>query len=137
MAVTTVVTNNGEEWIAERIAGVQGSGTNNVAANNGSHGGWGINTGATTAAKADTALNTESTDPAARVATSVTVTGTGSTAKWQATVTLSSTTTQTIKEGGIFSASSAGTMFIRYTDTVGIGLNSGDSIAYTYTLDPS
>ena len=137
MAVTVVLTNNGEEWVSERIAGVQGSGSNNVAANAGSHGSWGTNTGATTAAKADTALNSESSDPAARVATTITVTGSGSTAKWQATVTISSTTTQTIKEGGIHSASSAGVMFIRYTDTVGIGLNSGDSIAFTYTLDPS
>lgn len=137
MAVTVVLTNNGEEWVAERIAGVQGGGTNNVATNAGSHIGWGTNTGATTAAKADTALSSESSDPAARVASSVTVTGAGSAAKYQATATMSSTTTQTIKEGGIFSASSAGTMFVRYTDTVGIGLNNGDSIAFTYTLDPS
>lgn len=134
MANGTVLTNNGEEWTAERMAGVQGAGTNNVAANAGSHIGWG--TGTTTPQKTDTALATESADPAARVATSVTVTGTGSSAKYQATATLPSTSTQTITEMGLFSASAAGVMFVRTVFT-GVALVSGDSIAFTVTIDPA
>ena len=72
MAAGIVLTNNGEEWSCERLAGVQGAGTNNVFANAGSHIGWG--TSITTPVKADTGLTAESADPAARVATSVTVT---------------------------------------------------------------
>jgi len=132
--MATVLTNNGEEWACERLAGVQGSGTNNVAANAGSHIGWG--TGAGTAAKGDTTLFTESSDPAARVATAVTVTGTGSSAKYQATATLPSTTSQTITNAGLFSASSAGVLFVK-GDFTGIPLVSGDSIAFTITIDPS
>jgi hypothetical protein len=132
--MATVLTNNGEEWASERLAGVQGAGTNNVFANNGSHIGWG--TGAGTAAKGDTTLFTESSDPAARVATSVTVTGTGSSAKYQATATLPSTTSQTITNAGLWSASSGGVLFVK-GDFTGIPLVNGDSIAFTITLDPA
>jgi len=132
--MATVLTNNGEEWASERLAGVQGAGTNNVFGNNGSHIGWG--TGAGTAAKGDTTLFTESSDPAARVATSVTVTGTGSSAKYQATATLPSTTSQTITNAGLWSASSGGVLFVK-GDFTGIPLVNGDSIAFTITLDPA
>lgn len=134
MAAGLVLTNNGEEWMAERAAGVQGGGANNVAANAGSHIGWG--TSITTPAKADTALGTESSDPASRAATTVTVTGSGASAKYQATATLSSTTTQTIQEAGLFSASTAGVLFVHGAFT-GIALSSGDSIAFTITIDVS
>ena len=134
MAAGIVLTNNGEEWSCERLAGVQGAGTNNVFANAGSHIGWG--TSITTPVKADTGLTAESSDPAARVATSVTVTGTGASAKYQATATLPSTTTQTIQEAGLFSASTAGVCFVHAAFT-GIALSSGDSIAFTLTIDPS
>lgn len=132
--MATVLTNNGEEWAAERLAGTQGSGTNNVSANAGTHIGWG--TGAGTAAKADTTLFTESTDPASRASTTVTVTGSGTTAKYQATATLTSSTTQTITNAGLFSASTGGVLFVK-GDFTGIALASGDSIAFTITIDPS
>lgn len=129
--MATVLTNNGEEWAAERLAGVQGAGTNNVAANAGSH--IGMGTGGTTAAKGDTALGTE---VETRVATSVTVTGTGSSAKYQATGTITATATRAVIEAGLFSASSAGVMFVR-GDFATINLASGDSIAFTITIDPA
>src|SRR5689334_20009490 len=110
MANGVVLTNNGEEWACERMAGVQGGGSNNVASNAGSHIGWG--TGTTTPAKADTALGTESSDPASRVATSVTVSGSGSSAKYSASATLPSTSTQAITECGLFSASTSGVLFV-------------------------
>jgi hypothetical protein len=134
MAAGIVLTNNGEEWGSERLAGVQGAGTNNVAGNAGSHIGWG--TSITTPAKGDTTLTAESGDPATRVATSVTVVGTGSAAKYQATATLPSTTTQTIQEAGLFSANTAGILFVHAAFT-GIALSSGDSIAFTLTIDPA
>jgi hypothetical protein len=132
--MATVLTNNGQEWAAERLAGVQGGGTNNVYANAGSHIGWG--TGAGTSAVTDTTLFTESTDPASRVATTVTVTGTGSSAKYQATATLTSTTTQTITNAGLFTASTSGILLVK-GDFTGIALTNGDSIAFTITIDPS
>jgi hypothetical protein len=134
MAAGIVLTNSGEEWASERLAGVQGAGTNNVFANAGSHIGWG--TSITTPVKADTALTAESSDPASRAATAVTTTGTGASNKYQATATLSSTTTQTIQEMGLFSASTAGVLFVHAAFT-GIALSNGDSIAFTLTIDPS
>jgi hypothetical protein len=129
--MATVLTNNGEEWAAERLAGVQGGGTNNVAANAGTH--IGMGTGGTTAAKADTALGTE---VETRGATTVTVTGTGASAKYQATATVAATATRSIIEAGLFSASTTGVMFVR-GDFTSIGLSSGDSIAFTVTIDPA
>lgn len=129
--MATVLTNNGEEWAAERLAGVQGAGTNNVAANAGTH--IGMGTTATTAVKGDTALGTE---VETRGATTVTVTGTGSSAKYQATATVTATTTRAIVEAGLFSASTTGIMFVHGDFSV-INLANGDSIAFTITLDPA
>lgn len=129
--MATVLTNNGEEWAAERLAGVQGAGTNNVAANAGTH--IGMGTGSHTAAKADTALTTE---VETRGATTVTVVGTGSSAKYQATATVTATATRAIIEAGLFSASTTGIMFVS-GDFAAINLSSGDSIAFTITIDPS
>lgn len=129
--MATVLTNNGEEWAAERLAGTQGSGTNAVSANAGTH--IGMGTGSHTAAKGDTALTTE---VETRGATTVTVTGSGSTAKYQATATVTATATRAIIEAGLFSASTAGVMFVSGDFSV-INLASGDSIAFTITIDPS
>lgn len=126
-----VLTNNGEEWAAERLAGVQGAGANNVFANAGSHGGMG--TGAGAAAKADTALGTE---VETRTTTTVTVTGTGAAAKYQAVWTQTATAGRSIVEAGLFSAVSAGVMFTSH-DFTAIALNSGDSIQFTLTIDPA
>lgn len=121
-----VLTNNGEDWAAQRLAG-----TGSLSTNNGTHGGFG--TDATAAAKGDTALGTE---VESRGATSVSVTGSGSTAKYQAVWTNTATTTRAIQEAGLFSASSAGTMFTSHNFTT-INLASGDSIQFTLTIDPS
>lgn len=131
MANGVVLTNNGEEWACERLAGVQGAGTNNVAANAGSH--VGVGTGTTTPAKGDTALQTETET---RASTTVTVTGTGSSAKYQATATVSMTGTHAITEVGLLSASSSGVLFVHAVHDA-INVVSGDSIAYTITIDPS
>lgn len=127
--MANVLVNLGEEWVVDRLIG---SGTYSTFT--GAFTGWG--TGAGTSAKADTTLFTESTDPATRATGTITKTGTGATAKWQNVATLSSTTTQTITNAGCFSASTAGTLFIK-GDFTGIALASGDSIQFTITLDPS
>lgn len=129
--MATVLTNNGEEWAAERLAGVQGGGTNNVAANAGSH--IGAGTGVGGAVKGDTALGTE---VGTRVATTVTVSGAGSSAKYRATGTWAFDATRAITEVGLFSASTTGTMFVR-GDFAAINGGVGDSIAFTIDIDPS
>lgn len=127
-----VLTNNGEEWIAERVAGTQGTGANAVSTNTGTH--IGMGTIGTAPAKSDTALGGE---VETRGATTVTVAGgTGSAAKYQAVATLTATTTRAIQECGLFSASTTGTMFTHSTFTT-INLNNGDSIQFTLTIDPS
>lgn len=130
MANGVVLTNNGEEWASERLAGVQGAGTNNVFGNNGAfveHG-----TGTTTPAKGDTATQTK-VDSA--TSTSVTTTGTGASCKYQATATVACGSTAAITEVSLLSAS-VGVLFIHAVFTA-INVVSGDSIAYTITIDPS
>jgi hypothetical protein len=130
--MATVLTNDGEEWVAERIAGTQGAGTNNVATNAGTH--IGIGTDATAAAKGDTALGTE---VETRATTTVTVTGTGSSAKYQATgAAITATGARAVTEAGLFSASTTGVMFISADFSV-INLATNDTLAVTFTLDPS
>lgn len=126
-----VLTNNGEEWCSERLAGVQGAGTNNVFGNNGSHIGFGTNAAAP--AKGDTTLGTEVDS---RGATAVTTVGTGATNKYQAIATCTATAPRTIVEAALFSAAAAGVMFTHSTFT-SIGLNTNDSIQFTLTIDPA
>lgn len=126
LGMADVLTNNGEDWAAQRLAG---SGA--LSSNNGTHGGMGTN--ATGAVKGDTALGTE---VETRGATTVSVTGSGATAKYQAIWTQTATATRAIVEAGLFSASTAGTMFTSHDFSV-INLNSGDSIQFTLTIDPA
>lgn len=130
-ALATVLTNSGEEWASERMAGVQGAGTNNVATLDGHFVGWG--TGAGTAAKADTTLSTEAAE--ARAVGTVTTVGTGSSCKYQVTGTITSASGQTITNAGNFTASTSGVLIV-HGDFTGIPLSTGDSITFTITIDP-
>lgn len=121
-----VLTNVGEDWAAQRLAG---SGA--LSGNAGTH--IGIGTSATAAAKGDTALGTE---VETRGATTVSVTGSGATAKYQAVATIAITGTRALAECGLFSASSGGSMFTSSDFSV-INLISGDSIQVTITIDPA
>lgn len=121
-----VLTNVGEDWAAQRLAG-----TGALSGNAGTHIGNGTGTGG--AVKGDTALGTE---VETRAATTVSVTGSGSTAKYQAVATIAITATRAITEVGLFSASSSGSMFVR-SDFAAINVVSGDSIQFTITIDPS
>lgn len=122
--MATVLTNNGEQWVADRMSG--------ASALSGAFIGWG--TGAGTAAKADAALFTEAAE--ARVSGSVSTSGTGSAAKYQVVGTLTSASNQTITNAGNFTASTGGVLIV-HGDFTGIALQTGDSIQFTFTLDPS
>lgn len=127
--MATVLTYVGEEWAAARMVG--DSDTLDIAA---THIGWG--TGTTTAAKSDTALAAEVDAPTpTRGSATVSLTGSGQTAKFQAVATLEAGASLAIKEAGLFSASTGGSMFVRGDFGV-INLNSGDQITFTITIDP-
>lgn len=130
--MASVLTNIGEEWVVDRLVATSGT----YSADVGNYVGWG--TGAGTANKTDTTLFTESNDPVSsgRTTGAVTKTGTTSTAKWQCVATVPSTSSQTITNAGTFKAGGAVAMFIK-GDFTGIPLASGDSIQFTFTLDPS
>lgn len=124
--MATVITNVGEDWAAQRLAG-----TGALSANAGTHVGFG--TGTTTAAKAQTALVTE---VETRGATTISVVGAGASAVYQAVATIAATAARIITEVGLFSAATVGSMFLR-SDFAAINLNSGDSIEFTITIDPA
>ena len=131
--MANVLTNLGEEWVVDRLCQSDGGTSSSDKAN---YVGWG--TGAGTANKTDTTLFTESNDPASasRTTGAVSKTGTGTTAKWQCVATVPSTTSQTITNAGTFKAGGVVTMYLK-GDFAGIALVSGDSIQFTFTLDPS
>lgn len=116
--MATVVTNVGKGIITNRIKG-SGTEPNYIA--------WG--TGAGTAAIADTALFTESTE--SRVAgTSTQQTTTTTNDTYQVLGTMTAAGARTITNAGLFDASTSGNLFMK-GDFTGVALNTGDSIAFT------
>lgn len=99
-----------------------------------SHIGWG--TGAGTTARTDTTLFTEAlvtllagtTDHTAGTSTQQTTTTTSDT--YQVTGTRTATGAGTVTNAGLWDAASGGNLFLK-GDFTGIGLASGDSIAFT------
>ena len=130
--MASVLTELGEEWVVDRLVATSGT----YSADVGNYVGWG--TGAGTANKTDTTLFTESNDPvsAGRTTGVVSKTGTTTAAKWQCVATVASTTSQTITNAGVFIAGGAVAMLVK-GDFTGIPLVSGDSIQFTFTLDPA
>lgn len=124
MAKTTVLTYVGEAWAAGRMAG--------TVTTTGSYIGWG--TGDGTAAKGDTTLFTEASET--RVNGTVSVDGTGSTAKYQVEGTLVADGTKTITNAGNFTASTSGTLIV-HSSFDGIDLDADDEVTFTVTVDPS
>jgi hypothetical protein len=125
--VANILTNVGEDWVAQRLVGAGAlSGFDMHFL------GWG--TGAGTAAKGDTTLFTEAAE--ARATAVISATGSGATAKYQAVGTLTSASAQTITNAGLFSASAAGSMAVKW-DHTGVALAIGEGIQYTVTLDPA
>jgi hypothetical protein len=125
--MATVLTNVGEDWACQRLAG---SGA--MSASSGQYIGWG--TGAGTAAKGDTTLFTESAET--RATGTVSVTGSGATAKYQVVGTITATGSRAITNAGNFDASTSGNLFVK-GDFATINLSTDDSIQFTITIDPS
>jgi hypothetical protein len=122
--MATVLTDVGQQWIADRMSGVSAADGQYVA--------WG--TGAGTADAGDTTLFTEASE--ARVSGTVTTSGTGASAKYQNVATITANGTKTITNAGNFTAAAAGTLIIK-GDFTGIAVNSGDTITFTITYDPA
>ena len=119
--MATVVTNIGKGVVWNRMIG-SGTEAKFVA--------WG--TGTTTAAATQTALVTESAE-ARTSGTSSRITTTTTNDTYQVTGTITSTSSQTIAESGLFDASTTGNMFTR-GDFTGVALLNGESIAFTWTV---
>ena len=94
--------------------------------------GWG--SGAGTAAKGDTTLFTEEAE--ARAVATISVTGSGATAKYQAVGTITAAGAKTITNAGNFTVAAAGTLIV-HGDFTGVVLAGGDAIQFTITVDPS
>ena len=123
--MAVVLTNVGEDWAAQRMAG-----TGAMSGSTAPYVGWG--TGAGTAAKTDTTLFTET---GSRVSGTVSVVGTGSTAKYQVVATLTAGGVLAITNAGNFDAATVGNMVV-HGDHATVNLASGDSIQYTIQIDP-
>jgi hypothetical protein len=118
--MATLLVNTGRAIITNRI---KGSGTEPLYV------AWG--TGAGTTAAADTTLFTESSSPASRTTgTSTQQTTTTTNDTYQVIGTLTSGSTQTITNAGLFDAVTTGNLFIK-SDFTGVVLASGDAIQFT------
>lgn len=122
-----VLTNLGEEFFVDQL--VAGAAL---------YGGWG--TGAGTAAKTDTTLSTAATE--ARVAATLSKSGTGSAAKFRSVFTITADGTKTITNYGLFDAAGTGSPpsggnLVIHGDHSGVALNASDSIQYTVDVDPA
>lgn len=122
--MATVLTNVGEQHVCDMLSGVSSTAFDWV--------GWG--TGAGTAAKGDTTLFTEASE--ARIQGTKSTNGSGAAAKYQVISTITADGTKTITNAGAFTAVSGGTLVLK-GDFTGVPLNLGDSIQFTFTLDPA
>ena len=122
--MATVLQNLGEQYVCDFLSGV----TSNLAR----FIGWG--TGAGTALKGDTALDTEASET--RATGTQSTDGTGTSAKFKVIGTITSTQTHTIVNAGLFETVTNGIM-VMSGDFTGVALLSGDKIEFTFTLDPA
>lgn len=88
-----------------------------------------VGTGTTAASDSDTALGTEVETPRVTMTLSRPTTG-----RLQATATKSFTTSNTISEAGVLTATSGGTLFFRSVFDPGDNVANGTAITYTWTL---
>jgi len=120
--MATLLVNTGKAIVTNYLIGSAATQPKYVA--------WG--TGAGTTGLTDTTLFTESSSPASRTtgtATQQTTTTTNDT--YQVIGTLTSGTTQTITNAGLFDAVTVGNLFVK-GDFTGVALTSGDSIQFTF-----
>lgn len=120
--MATVFTNTGKALLVDALDNTQLTSPTYI--------GWG--TGTTTAAATQTALVTPSAESRVNGTKSQqTTTVTGDT--YRVTGTITSASSQTIAEAGLFDASTSGNMYVR-GDFTGIALGNGDSIAFTINI---
>jgi len=124
MAKVSVVTYVGEEWITDRMVG--------TSSLTGAWMGWG--TGVGIAAKSDTTLFTESSEP--RAFGTVSKVSNGATAKYKIEATFTADADKTITNIGNFTASTGGSPLV-HSSFDGIVLLENDQITFTITLDPA
>ena len=115
-----VFTDKGEELVADQMDSNTAAAITNWYVAQG--------TGAGTAAATDTILFTEASE--ARVATTDSQPAANQN-RYVGTITADGT--KTVTNAGIFDASTGGNLFLK-SDFTGIGVNSGDSIQYTFTI---
>lgn len=117
--MATVYTQAGEELLVDFIDGTAAPGTHHI----------GSGTGAGTFVKGSTTLFTEVAE--ARVAATKSQPAVDKN-QWQATQ--SYTSSKTITNAAVFSASSGGTMIVA-ADGISIAVANGDSVQFTFTLE--
>lgn len=93
------------------------------------HGAWG--SGSTTPAVGDTALVSENAEARTQVLAAAQTQPATDTIRWVYAIV--ATGTRTVQETGIFSASSAGNMYVRIVHG-SLALESGDQVTYTVNL---
>lgn len=120
--LATYFTNRGQEWAANRLVG--------GAATTGQYVGWGTGSGGNAAS---TALVTPADS---RVSGTVSLSGSGSAAKYQVVATITAGAPRAITEAGNFETSGAASDIIVYGDFTVINLAAGDGIQFTITIDP-
>lgn len=120
--MATVFTNVGKAKLTDAL--------NNTQLTSPTYIGWG--TGSTAADAADTALQTASAEARTNGTKSRTTT-TVTNDTYQVVGTVTSSSSQTISEAGLFDASTSGSMYVHGVFT-GIALGNGDSIAFTVKI---
>lgn len=123
--VATVFTSKGKDITTNLVSGLGGTVPKYVAMGTGATG------AARTAAATDTALSTEVGTRASGTVSRVT--GSVANDTYQVVGTITASASESVDEGGLFDASSAGNMFMSATFNV-ISLASGDSIQFTWQL---
>lgn len=119
--MAALVTNQGEEQVVDSM----------IADTIWSHIGWGTSS----TAEAETQTDLVAAAAEARVAASLSKVGTGDTAVYRATGTLTSASGQTIREVGLFASATTANLGVRavHADTA---LLTGEGIAYTIDVNP-
>lgn len=125
MATGQVWTDVGQAWAIDQLD----KNTAVAAASFSYYGNWG--SGSTTPAVTDTTLVSENAESRVAIAAGAMSQPASDTVRW--TFTQTATGTRTVQEEAIFSASSAGNMYIRVVHG-SLSLESGDQVAYTNNL---
>lgn len=123
MATGSKWVNNGQAFAVDQLDKNTASGTPTY------FGAWG--SGSTTPTVGDTALGSENAESRTSIVAGSMSQPATDTVQWIYAIT--ATGSRTVQETGIFSASSAGTMYIRIVHG-SLSLESGDIVTYTVTL---